>query len=368
MTAGDRPRGARRRALAGGAGRAVSSLAVVRPAPGPRWPIGLQAAISVAVPVAVGGLTGHDQAGLLAASGAFTCLYVGGRRSVERVKVLPFIALALTLCAAAGTAAGPSPWIAGAGLVVITMLAAAAAYGFSLGPPGPLFAVLVYGLSAHVSGLADGHRLVPAGTVVGAVAAGCAFSCVVAASALILPSHRRGPVPTVREMLPGPRWDTEARELLARTAVVAIVGTAVSMAVVDPTRAYWTVSAGVAVIGARPGRGAAASRGLHRIVGTLVGAGLYLALASWVELPTLALALVLAALQFAVELVVVRHYALALAFITPLVLFITGAATGSPPSIEVVGERVLDTVVGGTLGALTGLLHRPPRRAEPPQP
>lgn len=60
----------------------------------------------------------------------------------------------------------------------------------------------------------------------------------------------------------------------------------------------------------------------------------------------------------------VRHYALALVFITPLVLLLTGAATGEIGSMDVAWERIVDTLVGAALGALSGLLH--PRATTPP--
>lgn len=62
-------------------------------------------------------------------------------------------------------------------------------------------------------------------------------------------------------------------------------------------------------------------------------------------------------MQFTVELVVVRHYALALMIITPLVLLLTGAATGHIGSMDVALERVIDTIIGATLGAVSGALH-----------
>jgi DNA-binding PadR family transcriptional regulator len=84
------------------------------------------------------------------------------------------------------------------------------------------------------------------------------------------------------------------------------------------------------VVGLPVGRRDATTRGIHRTVGTVVGGGLYLALA-FVPLPIWALGLLLGALQFAIEMVVVRHYALALVFITPLVLLLIGARRQARP-------------------------------------
>lgn len=63
-------------------------------------------------------------------------------------------------------------------------------------------------------------------------------------------------------------------------------------------------------------------------------------------------------LQFVIELVVVRHYALALVFITPLALLIIGAATGDAGSMPLAFERVVDTLVGAAVGTVAALTVR----------
>jgi len=145
--------------------------------------------------------------------------------------------------------------------------------------------------------------------------------------------------------------------LLVRVTLVAVVGTVLSVLVVDPHRAYWTVAAGIAVIGVNAGRHTALVRGSQRFVGTVLGGGLFVVLAL-VPMPAFLLPLLLGGLQFAVEMFVVRNYALALVFITPLVLFITSptAAGGSVP-LDLIGERLVDTLVGAALGTVSGLIH-----------
>jgi len=53
-------------------------------------------------------------------------------------------------------------------------------------------------------------------------------------------------------------------------------------------------------------------------------------------------------LQFAIEVVVARQYALALAFITPVALTIS-AAGGTHAPLILASERILDTVLGATI-------------------
>ncbi|MGW8481988.1 FUSC family protein [Microbacterium sp. NPDC055903] len=327
------------------------SLFAFGPSRGPRWQIGLQAALGLAVPIAVMTLLGEPSLGYVAASGAFTVLFVSSAPVVERAKTLPFVAAGLVVCAALGVLVTPSGWLVTVGVIVVAIGSAATAFAFRLGPPGPLFFVLVFGLSAHVVG----SSAVLPGTYLAAFTAGCAFSYLVAVAPLVVPRVRAVPARALRELLPGPSLDADARMLLLRVALVAVIGSAIAM-FVDQDRSYWIVGAGVAVIGVAAARRAALQRGLHRLLGTVVGAGAY-ALLALLHPSGLWLALLLGVLQFSIELVVIRHYALALVFITPLVLLLTGAATGEIGDMSVAVERIVDTLFGAALGAASGLLH-----------
>lgn len=307
----------------------------------------------MAVPVVVLSALGRDDLGLLAATGAFAVLY-GGRLSVrERAVFVPLVAASLFAAAAAGVgAAFLGPAVVALGLVAVAVGISALCFGWSIGPPGPLFGILVYGLSAHLADPAAAH--VDPLVYLAVVAGSLAFAWVVVLVPLVLRTHRHRSAAArpLRQLFPGPRWDAAALTLLARAAAVAILGTALAT-VVDPERSYWIVSAGIAVLGMSTSRRVTLTRGIHRAIGTAVGGGLYLAL-TFVPLTGVVLGLVLGALQFAIELVVVRHYALALAFITPLVLLILGAAGVGGPDLAV--ERVIDTLVGAALGLFSGVI------------
>jgi len=63
------------------------------------------------------------------------------------------------------------------------------------------------------------------------------------------------------------------------------------------------------------------------------------------------LALLLMALQFMVEVVVIRNYGLALVFITPLALVI--AAQGNVADVgATIVERIVDTVIGAVIAVV----------------
>lgn len=108
------------------------------------------------------------------------------------------------------------------------------------------------------------------------------------------------------------------------------------------------ILAAVAVLQNGHSRHLTTVKAIHRVLGTVLGVfgfGL-LALA---HPEGICLVLILAVLQFATEVVVVRHYGIALLFITPLALLIsTSAQTGQP--WEIVGARIADTVLGAVIG------------------
>lgn len=93
-------------------------------------------------------------------------------------------------------------------------------------------------------------------------------------------------------------------------------------------------------------------RGLHRVLGTLVGLGL-MALIVVAHPPVWALILVIGAAQFAAEMFVTRNYFIAQIFVTPLALVGVSLVTG--PSVQLFYDRALETVLGSAIGVLVVL-------------
>lgn len=342
--------------IRGEARHVLGSLTTFGPATGRRWPLAVQAGLAMAVPIVVLAGTGYAEVALLAAAGAFTVIYGGWLRPRERARFAPLIAAALLVCAAAGTlaAAGGTGAVL-VGVVVVTIASAALAARRSLGPPGPVFFVLVFGLSAQVTAVHGGIRTVDPVVYLSVVAGSSVFACLLVAAPLALPRYRRERPRPLAALFP-PSRGAVPRTVILRCAIVAVAGVAAAV-VLDPERSYWIVCAGIAVTGIPVGRRAAATRGIHRTVGTVLGAGLYLVLAV-APLPIWAVGVVLGVLQVLIELVVVRHYALALVFITPLVLLLIGAASGHAGTLPLAFERVVDTLVGAAIGTAAALVVR----------
>lgn len=336
------------------------SLVTLAPAPAARWSIALQAGLSMFLPLALFTVLGRGDLGLQAAGGAFTATYLTALAPATRARVLPVVGIGLVLCAAAGAALAPYPVLAAIGLVVMALLVAALHFGFRLGAPGPVFFVLAYGLATHVTAVVDGRRVADPILFLAAMTVGVAMTCATATVfVLIRRALRPGSEWVGQEIEPRFALGPDSRALLVRVVLVAAIGTLLSLLLIDAERAYWAVCAGVAVIGVNAGRRVAFIRGSQRLFGTVVGAGLFAALAA-LPLPGFVMPLLFGALQFGAEVFVLRNYAFALVFITPLVLLLIVSTTpqagaGAPSALIV--ERVIDTLVGAVLGAVSGFVH-----------
>ncbi|CAM3718290.1 FUSC family protein [Occultella aeris] len=155
--------------------------------------------------------------------------------------------------------------------------------------------------------------------------------------------------PSVQRMLRRSlRWPTSALQAAVRVgAGVTIAGLIAWTAGTD--HVYWAMAAAMLVLHNGLDRKNTMIRSVHRLVGTVLGLGLFLAVHALVDLGgPWVLVITLVVLQGAVELLVVRNYAAAVLFITPLALTIGTAGTGAAVG-DVALERLLDTAIGITV-------------------
>ena len=338
-------------------------LSLVRMPKGPaRYGVATRAALAMSMPVALLTLLGHQEIGLMTAAGAFTALFAAQASARERAKMLPFVMLAIMLSALLGVWLTAWLWAYAIGLVGLAVATCALSYGFRLGPPGPVFFVLVYGLAANVTALDDGERFNSPLLFLAATGAGCLFAYALAILPLVMRAERARPARPLNQLFPGPWLGIDEQLMVLRVALTSVIGTTISVIWLDATHAYWTVCACIAVVGLTGSRLLSLTRGLHRTIGTLLGALLYLLIAPISDFPW-ALVIALGVLQFIIEFVVVRNYALALTFVTPLVLLITAAASPGDTTATAL-ERVVDTVLGAALAVLSAFIHRRPRTEE----
>ena len=114
-------------------------------------------------------------------------------------------------------------------------------------------------------------------------------------------------------------------------------------------RAYWAIAASVLMLYQGLDFTRAMQRGLERTLGTFAGLGLA-ALLMILHPHGLALAAIIMALQFLIEMVVVRNYALATVFITPIALVLAEAAAPASDIGALLVDRGVDTAIGCAVG------------------
>jgi uncharacterized membrane protein YccC len=148
-----------------------------------------------------------------------------------------------------------------------------------------------------------------------------------------------------------------------RVGIAALVAGAIASAL-SVQHAYWAIVAAVLILHQGLDWTRTVQRSLGRVLGTLAGlllAGLILA-----AYPQgLWLVFTVALLQFIIESVVVRNYALAVMFITPLGLVIASGGRHVTDIARLLSARAVDTVVGCSVALATYWLTT--RRASVPR-
>ncbi|ROS75317.1 FUSC family protein [Cellulomonas sp. PhB143] len=372
-----RPRTARARTRT--AVREVLDPAHVRtalrpPTPGPApWRSGLPAALrcGTAVAVALAGTAalGHRELAGFAALGSLAVLYGRNDGHGRRARLVALVgAVLVAAISAVGlvVALGAPDAVALALVAVLAGGTTALLARVAAGPPGAT--IVVFAAGAGLAGPPDLHDVVVRGT---AALAGAVLAWLVAMSTTVPPAvrpllrraHRDAPppvpgrtparlVPRDRPPLLAPALRVAAASALAAWAAEAVGFGHPAWAAVGATAALQGTTTGHVVV-----------RALQRAGGTVVGA-----LVAW---PLLAAGLgfwwsvaVVVVLQVVTELVVGRHYGLAMLSITPMALLMTSlgasAVTGA-----LAADRALDTAIGALVGVVVVLLAQAGHRGMP---
>lgn len=156
------------------------------------------------------------------------------------------------------------------------------------------------------------------------------------------------------------RWPSEDLLIGARVLAATVIAGSVAL-LLDNAHAYWAAAFAVLVVHVGGSRSSQLHRAFQRTVGTALGLVVFslllrLDLSHWWTVATVV------ALQFVVELLITRNYALAVVFLTPLALVISEAVTGMDTT-TILLDRGLDTLIGVGAAVLvllvSGRLGRP---------
>jgi hypothetical protein len=289
--------------------------------------------------------------GQVSSIGGLVFLYLPRTPLHHRMVSLMVCAFAIMACYAFGLMSHFFPPLMVPVLTVVAVLVTMLCRFYALEAPGSLFFLMAASIGAYTPLRAV--ELLP--QMVGLIALGALLACLIGFFYSMYMLRLRVPQPVAP--LPKPSFDYMVFDAVI---IGACVGISLALAqLLQLQRPYWVPVSCLTVIQGASLR-AVWTRQAHRVIGTAVGL-----LPAWVlfmlplNLWTLSVAMML--LTFIVETAIVRHYAFAAIFITPLTLLLAEAATiGHAPAGELIASRFLDTVLGSFVGLIGGIaMHNP---------
>ncbi|MHA7225652.1 FUSC family protein [Glutamicibacter soli] len=309
----------------------------------------LRVGFGLAIPGAALMLLGHVDLMVYVVFGSVVGMY---GRSPHRLQRLKDQVLAGTMMLCAGISGiviapwGPDGWALVAGGIFWACASSLTTDRYGLKPGGSFFPVFAFGALAS---LPVGQSPSTAGLAAFVLTA---LFCIVLGQTARFGAAARG--------FPGHEpigWPDALRRSACYASVVLLAGTlAIGLQL---EHLQWVMAGAVVPLAAGNARGRL-RRGVHRVAGTVAGLVVLLGI-YYLQLPELALGVVIIALMFPAEGYMTRNYGLALSFFTPLIMLMLELADPSV-NADVLWERAAGNLLGvlaGILGAL--LFDRKPR-------
>jgi hypothetical protein len=312
------------------------------------------AALASGLPLLVGAWFDRLGYGLVSSIGGLVFLYLPGTPMYHRMVWVMACAFGIAACYAMGLLSHFFPLLMMPVLVFIAIVVTMICRFYAVGPPGSLFFIMAASIGAYSPIQVDEIPL-----MVGLIFMGSLLACLIAFcySVHMLRLRPPQPVPAIAR----PTFDFLVFDSIVIGVFVGL--SLVAAQALQLQKAYWVPVSCLAVIQGSSLR-AVWNKQLHRVVGTSIGL-----LLAWgillFPLDKWSICLVMMALTFVIESTVVRHYAFAAAFITPLTILLAEAATlGHGSASTLIYARFADTVLGCFVGLLGGVcLHSPGFRA-----
>ncbi|WP_243769604.1 FUSC family protein [Amycolatopsis acidicola] len=324
----------------------------LRPVTGPVGLTALRAMTGANIVLAVVVLAGHAELAAAAAFGGMTAVHARFEPYPMRARLLTVIGGGIVLCVALGSVASAAHWGAVPVVVLVAFVAAAGKLLTDVirsGPPGGLifvFAVATTSVLPVSCGQAGAQVLV--------TAAGALVAWLVAHAGWLFKRAKQESRTAWREGLRA-AFHLPSDELPRAAKVGAGVLIAGLLAhFLGLGHPYWTMIAAAAVLQSTHLQHTV-HRTVQRVLGTVAGVvigGLLLA----ADLPTAAkLACIVIALLCA-EFTVVRNYAVAMLFVTPLTLLL-GSLLNQGTALGAASDRLIDTALGAAIGLVAAMVR-----------
>ncbi len=319
-----------------------------------RWQMPFCAALASGLPLLIGAWFDRFDYGLISSMGGLVFLYAPNTPLYHRMVSLMACAFGMSACYALGLMSHFLPWIWVPVLGFIAIVVTMVCRFYMVGPPGSLFFVMAASIGAY-----SPIEVMQVPLHVGLLTMGSVLACLIAFFYSLY---------IIRLVTPQPVTPLPPASFEFVVFDSVVIGTCVGIALglaqaLQLERAYWVPVSCLAVIQGMSLR-AVWTKQIHRIAGTGVGLLLAWALLS-LPLDNWRIALLMMLLAFITETLVVRHYGLAVIFVTPLTIFLAEATQIGTRAPELILEaRLLDTVLGSLVGLLGGACLHSPRFRE----
>ncbi|TPE43850.1 FUSC family protein [Pontibacter mangrovi] len=309
-----------------------------------KWHMALLASLCVGIPVLAGYFTGHMQEGKLASMTALVILYIQSQSIVRRMVVLMACSFGMLVSIAVGLLFGFNPYVASLVLGLFAFAVHLVLYYLKMmRPPGNFFFILVASVA-----LAMPHNLATVPYNIGLAGIGTMISCLLGLVYSLITLRKTQAHEEVLVLSKPPHVN-----FIESLTFGFFVGLSLLVAyLLKLDKPYWVPTSCAAVM-----QGVSIrhiwQRSAQRVLGTFIGLGL-----TWAILllkpSILAIAVGIILLQFVVEMLVVRNYAVAAVFITVLTIFLAETGTALSDPTPLIRARFYDILIGSTIGALGG--------------
>jgi len=309
------------------------------------WHIPILAGISVGVPLFVGYLFDNIPNGILASTSGLLILYIRYTAIVNRMITLMICSFIFILSYFIGAIGAFNFWIAPLVLFLYVFFLNLIIRYFKVKPPGNFFFILIFSLAIcqkfDLSSLPERVGIITLGTI-----STCTLAFIY--SIFTIKNYSLSDETILFEK--AKRIDIGESAILAITIGISLL-VATALKLENP---YWVpVSCAAVMQGAT--RRHIWERGINRVIGTFIGAGFAWFLLS-LDISGLAICIVIILLQFIVEVLVVRQYAIAVIFITALTIFLAEGGQVNHTEEQSIYIRFFNIVLGCLIGAAGGYI------------
>lgn len=312
------------------------------------WHIPVLASICVGLPLFLAWYFEHLDWGLTASLGGLVILYMPESSVTKRLVVLAVASFGFILSYSIGTLLGFSATWGSLGLIFFAFMVHWVTTYLQLKAPGNFFFIMMASIAVCAP-----FKLEDVPLKIGLLSLGTIIAFILA----LIYSFVFVRI-TVNEVKDG--WQLPrvpyARKYESLVMGVFIGGSLWIAKALELENPYWVPISCLAVMQGVSAR-LVFRRSLHRVLGTSLG--MFMAYGLLLLKPgPLGFVVGILMLQFIVEMLIVRHYALAVLFITPMTVFLAEAANPLVHHpLELLSIRFFDIVLGSVIGAVGGFIR-----------